>query len=190
MASRCFQTVWTVTLLTAAISLRVLPDNQHVQNILFAGGEPIHAGSEFDRRPLPFLFRVASQGFADVIEEDLAVQGFFQEIERPGLECPGTGGNVAVGGNEDDGQFDAIFRQALLNFQTAHLGHPHVEHQAPGIVGGGTIPETPGPRERPAPANPPVGSANTRTAGLPDHHRRRTRWVCWPSPNPLCRWAT
>ena len=39
-----------------------------------------------------------------------------------------------MGRNEDDGQSQTAFQKTLLDFQPAHIGHAHVQHQAPWIV--------------------------------------------------------
>ena len=78
---------------------------------------------------------VQRQGPLHPFEQCGALNRLFQEIYGTGLHRLYGHGNIAVSGEEDDGNAQAARVQRRLNFKPVHAWHGHVQQQAARAVG-------------------------------------------------------
>ena len=68
------------------------------------------------------------------IQKFLTAERFGEEFNRPGLHGAHGHGNIRVAGNENDRDLNVGFGQFALEFETADVRQPHIQHQAGGRV--------------------------------------------------------
>ena len=71
-------------------------------------------------------FRISRQPGLDRAKEGLALHGLGEEVHRPRPHRADTQGNVAVSGEEHNGQEFATLFESLLQFKAARARHPYV----------------------------------------------------------------
>jgi len=72
------------------------------------------------------------RAYASRGQHDRFLEWFFDEVDRARLHRLNRDGDVAVPGHDNHRQADAALAQRLLDFESAHLGHAHVEQDAAG----------------------------------------------------------
>lgn len=92
---------------------------------------------------------VPVEGAGDGVEELDVVERFEEEIDGAVFHGADASGDIAVAGDEDEGQRGALFAQARLEVEAGEARHPEVEDEASGAGVEATVgEETCGRRER------------------------------------------
>ena len=78
---------------------------------------------------------VLLEGCVDAVEQFLIAERFLQEVEGAVFHGLHRHGDVAVAGDQNDGDQRAGAIQVLLDFEAAHLGHAHIEHETAVLIG-------------------------------------------------------
>ena len=90
----------------------------------------------------PPLRAIALDRVPNGVEQVLVAEGLRQKLDGAGFHGPDRHGNVAVAGEEDDGQRRVRVGELALEIQPAQPRQAHVEHEASRRVG------APGTHER------------------------------------------
>src|SRR5215218_7643014 len=89
------------------------------------------------REPVLLLtaFFIALDRGRDGIQKILIAKRLGEEIDGTGLHGPHRHGNIAMSGNEHDGDSKVSLRQLGLEVETAHSRQPDVEYEATWNIG-------------------------------------------------------
>ena len=113
-----------------------VPGVDEPEDIEFAGGEAAIAGSDFVALAAGGLEAgVEVEGLLDGDHEFLGKEGLGEEFECAGLHDFADGGDVAVGGEEDDGDIDGAAVELLLEVDAGEAGEADIEEEAAVTVG-------------------------------------------------------
>ncbi len=66
----------------------------------------------------------------DRVDQRLIIEGFGEDLERPGLHEPDREGDVCMSGHENRGNLIPSIVQRRLEIEPAGVGHPDVQNQA------------------------------------------------------------
>ena len=95
-------------------------------------GQPGRQRRGFRDRLAPGLGQL--QGGAHGLDQRGGIHRLGQKIRRAGLDGAHAHGDVAVAGEKDDGDEDALVREMPLQLQAVQFRHGHVQHEARDVL--------------------------------------------------------
>src|SRR5882724_8966289 len=101
----------------------------------FAWRERVKASAQyFNLRPLLARLAIALQRLLNGVEQVLIAEGLGQKLHCPGFHSLHSHRDIAVAGDEDDGNLHVSLSHPLLQIKTAEARQTHVKHQAAGHI--------------------------------------------------------
>src|SRR5580704_15823926 len=105
--------------------------DNHTKNFPLPGAQRVKGLPKFCYfRPLLASGAVAGDRSLNRLQQILATERFGQKLHRACLHGLYRHGNVAMAGDEDDGNVDVRFAQLALKIQSAEVRKPNIQNQA------------------------------------------------------------